>query len=159
MQHIGQEGRVTITPPGHQCTDGRIDARGGQDAERSPLEVDSISRVTDGRCAFAVRQPRSDDLFRPVGKRDVIAVRFDEEFAVCARGELHPVGEHTDVLRIPVEDHGDVSWRMRCDLVLDELCRTVNRTIVGNDDFKRTVCLRECRLQRGADPLALVVAQ
>ena len=74
-------------------------------------------------------------------------------------GQLHPVPEDAQVVWIAVEDHGDIRGRMGGDIVLDELGRTIRRAVVGDDNLERAVRLRERPIERGADPLALVVAQ
>ena len=104
LQHVGRERRVAVSSPGHQRAGGRFGARGRYAAERAALGIDPVRRVADDGGALAVRQPRRNDFLRSVGKRDVVSVRLDEQFAVRTRGEFHPIGEHADVRRVAVED-------------------------------------------------------
>ena len=115
--------------------------------------------MTDDGGALAVGQPGRDDFLRAVRERDVVAAGHDQQFAVGQRSRFQPRCENAEVLLIAVEDDRDVGWRMRVDVVLDEVRRAVRGGVVRNDDLKRTVRLRECRLQCSVDPLPVVVEQ
>ena len=159
MERLGRKGRETVPSPGHCRAERRAHAGGRERAELSAVGTDAVAGVADDGGALVVRHPCGGDPFRPFGQRDIVSVRFDEELAVREGGQLHPVPEDAQVVWIAVEDHGDVRGRRGGDMVLDELGRAVRRAVVGDDYLERAVRLRERPIERGADPLALVVAQ